>query len=121
MNVVFVEKKKLKEKERHHKTIEIDIKYHKGEKNLIKGARGLLNWKTSHSGPRPYRWWEEEALIGEAVLQYRGSLGTWALNLEPKTSNNLFTSSLSEKTTRKCMIELKTKLNHNLLNNKKIM
>ena len=28
---------------------------------------------TSHLGPRPHRWWKEEALGGEVGLEYRGS------------------------------------------------
>ena len=30
--------------------------------------------ETSHSRSRPYRWWEEEMLVGEVVLQYCGSI-----------------------------------------------
>jgi hypothetical protein len=58
---------------------------------------------TSHSGPRPQSWWEEEAHIGEAMLQYYGSLGIWALDLEPETSNSLLTPSSSEKQLGKCV------------------
>lgn len=47
----------------------------------------------SHSCQGPHRWWEEECLVGEAVLQYHGSRGTWALNWELQTFNNLLTPS----------------------------
>ena len=54
--------------------------------------------ETSHSGPMPHRWWKE-ALLGEAMLQYHRSLGTWAisctLHLRHETSNNLLTPSSS--------------------------
>jgi hypothetical protein len=50
----------------------------------------VLAWfGTSHSGPRPHRWWEEEALVGEAVHL---------------------------KATRVCGCEVKAELDHDLLN-----
>ena len=55
--------------------------------------QGIIFLATSHLGLRPHRWWEEEALIGEAMLQYRGSIGTWALIPKHEASSNLLTPS----------------------------
>ena len=54
--------------------------------------------------------------VGEAVLQYLGSLGTWALNLKLETSSSLLTPSLFKRQQKKCKIKLQTKLNRDLLN-----
>ena len=45
-------------------------------------------------GLRLHHRWEEEALVGEAVLQYRGRIDTWFLNPEIELSSNLLTPSL---------------------------